>query len=122
MNQTIGTIDANVHLHAKNATVALLGLVHIGVSCLVFVLGRAGRGDGGGVHDGATGELEAALEQQSSDLGKHRQADLMFFQQVTEVQQCERRLAGGAIVPFESRRRSQCHLLHVLSRRFGSAN
>ena len=52
-------IDRNERLHAEVPLVALFGLMHLGVALAASVLGRAGRGNNGGVHDAAASEEQA---------------------------------------------------------------
>ena len=63
MHQARVGIDANVRLHLEVPLVALLSLVHLGVTLAVTVLGAAGRGNQGGVHHGAGLENQAFLSQ-----------------------------------------------------------
>ena len=49
----------NVRLHPEEPLVALLGLVHLRIAFALLVLGRAGRGDDGGVDDAALPEQQA---------------------------------------------------------------
>ena len=46
-------VHANMYLHAEVPLVALLGLMHFGITGVVGVLGRAWRCNIGGIHDGA---------------------------------------------------------------------
>src|SRR3954447_12116555 len=46
-----GDIDPDMRLHPKMPLVALLGLVHLRVAGLAFVLGRGRGGDDGGIND-----------------------------------------------------------------------
>ena len=54
MHQARGGIRANVRLHPEMPLVALLGLVPLRVALAFTVLGRAGRGDEGGIHPRAS--------------------------------------------------------------------
>ncbi len=50
-------VHCDVQLHPEVPLLALAGLVHLGVACLVGILRRAGRTDDGGVHDRAGAHL-----------------------------------------------------------------
>jgi hypothetical protein len=54
-------------LHPEEPLVALLGLVHLGISCALGVLGVAGRGNDGRVHNAATLEQQTFARQQRID-------------------------------------------------------
>lgn len=84
--------------------VALLCLLHLGVARFVGILGRTGRGDDGGIHDGAARELQPILLQQFPHDGEQGGTEIMLLQQMPEVEQ-----AGGvrhALAP-------QVHLAEV---------
>ena len=49
---TLG-IDTNVGLHAKVPLIAFLGLMHLRIALLLFVSGRAGCLNDGGIHQSA---------------------------------------------------------------------
>jgi hypothetical protein len=53
--------------------------VHVGVARLVGVLGRTGRSDDGGIHDGAGIDLEAALLQLLAYFGKQGFAQFVLM-------------------------------------------
>ncbi len=73
----------DVQLHAEVPLLALAGLVHLRVACLVGILGRAGRANDGGVHDGAGIDLEAAGLQFLSNLGAFAAALFMGAQDLS---------------------------------------
>lgn len=58
VRQTTLAVHTDVQLHADIPLLALAGLVHLGVTCLVGVLGGAGGADDGGAHDGVSVDLE----------------------------------------------------------------
>ena len=57
---------------------------------MVLVLGGGRGSDQGRIDDGASGELHAVGQQHLAYLGKQRVADLVLFEQVTELQQDRR--------------------------------
>jgi hypothetical protein len=77
--------------------VALLGLMHLGVSRLVGVLRRAGCADQRGIHDGARPQRKAAALQHPTDFGKQLLAQIVLLQQVAKLQ--HRGLVGHALEP-----------------------
>ena len=90
-------IHARVHLHAEVPLLALLGLVHLGVALAVLVLGRARRGDDGGVHHRALAHQQTALGEVRVDLGQDRCGQIMLLEQAAELQQ--RRGVGHVLAP-----------------------
>jgi hypothetical protein len=86
VGQAALAVHADVQLHAEVPLLALPGLVHLGVTRAFGVLGRAGRTDDGGVHDGAGLELEAALLQDLADLGEQLLAQLVLIEQPAELE------------------------------------
>ena len=74
-------VHTDVQLHAEVPLLPLAGLVHFGVSGLVGVLGRAGRADDGGVHDGAGVDLDATRLQLLAYTGEQRFAQLVVVEQ-----------------------------------------
>ena len=80
------TVHTDVQLHAEIPLLALAGLVHLGVSGLVCVLGGAGRTDDGGVHDGAGVDLDAARLQLLAHSCEQGFAQLVVAQQMAELE------------------------------------
>lgn len=76
---------------AEIPLLALAGLMHLGVTRLVGVLGGAGRANDAGVHDGASVDPEAALLQLLPNLGKQGFAQLVVIEEFAKLQQ------GGGI-------------------------
>lgn len=89
VNQPRVGIDADVALHAKVPLLALLGLMHLGVTLAVLVLGRAGRGNQGGVHHRALLEHQALVGQAGVDHGQHLRGQLVLFEQVAKAQDAD---------------------------------
>ena len=87
MNQSRFSVHADVRLHAVMPLVAFLGLVHLRVALAAGVLGRTGRCDDGGVHDGAHAHQQTLLVQVRVDLFKHRLRQVAGLQQAPELQQ-----------------------------------
>ena len=76
-----------MQLHAEIPLLAFAGLVHVVVARLVGVPGRTGRGDDGGIHDGAGIDLQAALLQVLAYLGKRGSAQFLLMVQFAKLQQ-----------------------------------
>ena len=115
VNQTRVGIDTDVRLHTEMPLIALLGLVHLGVALAAAVLGRTGRGNQRGVHDGAALEQQPLGLQGGIDRGQDRLGQLVLFEKVAKPQ--DRALIGkSAAAEIES-----CELLkqrHVVERFF----
>lgn len=79
-------IHANVRLHAKVTLIALLGLVHLGVTLAAVVLGRAGGRDQRGIHHGAGLEHQTAFNEFGVDGGQDLLAQPVFFDQMPNAQ------------------------------------
>ena len=88
VDQGAGAVHADVGLHTEVPLAALFSLVHLRVARFVLVLGGAGRGNDGGVHDGAPAQGQAIGQQQLAYLGKDGFAQIVGLQQVAKVQQC----------------------------------
>lgn len=71
MHQTRFGIHTDMRLHSKMPLVALLGLVHVGVTLAVLVLGRTGCRNDGGIHNGAGLKHQALLGKRGVDGGSH---------------------------------------------------
>jgi len=63
MRDTFFTVDADMRLGAEVVLVAFLGLMHLGIARLLFVLGRRWRGDDGGIDDHAGGDANSLAVQ-----------------------------------------------------------
>lgn len=87
---TLG-IDTNVGLHAKVPLIAFLGLMHLRIALLLFVLGRAGCLNDGGIHQSALGHHDACFGQPAIDGLEQLTGQLMLLEQVAEIHD------GGAI-------------------------
>ncbi len=83
--QPAPAVCAHVHLHAEVPLVALARLLHLGVALPIGVLGRARRGDDGGIHDGARAQLEPTLLQDAADHGEDGLPQVVALQQVAEL-------------------------------------
>ncbi len=87
---TLG-IDTNVGLHAKVPLIAFLGLMHLRIALLLFVLGRAGCLNDGGIDQGALSHHDACFGQPAIDGLEQLAGQLMLLQQVAEIRD------GGAV-------------------------
>lgn len=79
-------ILTGMDLHSKVPLVASLGLVYVGVTGLVLVLGRTGRVDDGGFEDDSSVKEQAFQVQMPADDFKNPGTLIMPFEQVTEVE------------------------------------
>ena len=59
VHQAAGTVHSNVHFHTEVPLIAFLGLHHFRAARPVGILGRAGRGNDGGVHGGASAQRQS---------------------------------------------------------------
>ncbi len=108
-------IHSNVGLHTEVPLVALLALVHLGVTLATLVLGGTGGRNHRGIHHGARLQLQALGLQQCVDRGQDLFGQLVAFQQVPEAQ--DARLAGDVFVPT----RQTCEVTkrrHIMQRFF----
>ncbi len=80
-------IHADVGLHAVVPLVALLRLVHLRVTLATGVLRRAGRGNDGGIHDGAGAHEQTLLGQVGVDLSEQRLGQVVGDEQASKLQQ-----------------------------------
>ena len=87
MDQPALAIRPDMQLHAEVPLVAFLGLVHLRMAALVFVLGRGRCRNQGRINYRATRELHSIRHEQLADLGKQGSAQMMRFEQVTEIEQ-----------------------------------
>src|ERR1041384_4930708 len=79
-----------MRLHAEMPLVTLLGLVHLRIAGLVFVLCRRRRGDDRGIDNCALAHQQAALLQHRPDLVEQHPGQVVFLQPMAEVQHCRR--------------------------------
>src|ERR1700730_15219892 len=77
---------AYVHFHPKVPLPTLLGLLHLRIAALRFVLGGAGRVNDGGVDDRPRFQQQAFVFQQRAYLGKDLLCQLLPLQQMSKVQ------------------------------------
>ena len=98
MCQTGIDVRAHMNFHPKEPLIALLGLMHDGITLLVLIL-RRGRGmDDRGVHHRAALEQQSPLLKRVVDHVHHLRRQLVMFQQVAE---------------FEGRRLVRQRILHL---------
>ena len=86
VHQSTVRVRARVCFHAKVPLLAFLSLVHFLVPFAVFVLGGAGRGDDGGIHQSACVREQSLVRKILVDQCKYLFGQRVFFQQVTETQ------------------------------------
>ena len=63
VGQAAAGIDTNMGLHAKVPLIAFLGLMHLRIALLLFVLGGAGSLNDGGIDQGALSHHDTCLGQ-----------------------------------------------------------
>ena len=85
-------VHADMGLHAEVPLIALLALVHLGVTFPAGALGRARRGDQRGVHHRAGLEQQTLGAQQIVDDHQDLRGQFVLFQQVAKPQ--DRALVG----------------------------
>ncbi len=85
VNEPFLTVDADMPLHAEVPLVAFLRLVHLRITRPIAVLGRTRRMDNGGIHNGASRDLEAVRGQISIDGLQQLCTQFMRLQQVAEL-------------------------------------
>jgi hypothetical protein len=78
MDQTGMGIDTNVGFHAEVPLIAFLGLVHLGVTLALLVLGGAGRFDDGGVYDGVLTQHQSFVAERGVDARKDPGSQVML--------------------------------------------
>lgn len=86
MHQSAVRVRAGVRLSAKVPLIAFFRLVHFFVPFAVFVLGGAGRGNDGGIYQGASAREQPLVCKILVDQRKYLVGQRVFFQQVTETQ------------------------------------
>ena len=79
-------INPDMGLHPEVPLVALLGLMHLGVSLAGAVLGGARCSNQGGVHHGSGLEHQALGSQGGVDGGQELHAEVVFFKEMTKPQ------------------------------------
>ena len=86
MHQARLSVHLNMGFHADVPLVALLNLVHLGVTLTGLVLGRAGRSNQRGVYHGARLEKQAVSSQLGVDDLQYLGVQIVLFEQMTESQ------------------------------------
>ena len=114
MGQATLGIDTNVGLHAKVPLIAFLGLMHLRIALLLFVLGRAGCLNDGGIHQSALGHHDACFGQPAIDGLEQLTGQLMLLEQVAEIHD------GGAIRQGASQRDIMSHQLTFADSEFST--
>ncbi|MEH8689191.1 hypothetical protein RAG37_12850 [Klebsiella pneumoniae] len=69
----------------KVPLIAFLGLMHLRIALLLFVLGRAGCLNDGGIHQSALGHHDACFGQPAIDGLEQLTGQLMLLEQVAEI-------------------------------------
>lgn len=83
VHQSALAVQTDVQLHPEAPLLALFGLVHLGVSGFVCILGGARCSNDGGVHNGAGIDLEASDLQLLPDFRKQVFSQFVFIEQLT---------------------------------------
>ena len=89
MHQARLSVHPNMGFHAEVPLIALLNLVHLGVTLTGLVFGRAGRSNQGGVYHGARLEQQAVSGQLGVDDLQNLWTQLVLFEQMTESQDAD---------------------------------
>src|SRR4051794_13614866 len=88
MNEAGFAIHTNMALHAELPLIAFLGLTHFWISFLLLVFRRGRCSNNRGVNYRTASNLQSSLGQVPVDLTKQLIAQMVLFQQMTEVQYC----------------------------------
>ena len=97
VHQTLVRIRANVGFHAEMPLVALLRLVHLGVTGAGTVLGGTGCRNQGGIDHRALFEQQAFGRQRGVDSGQDLNAQVVCFEHVAKAQ--DGALVGKVVFP-----------------------
>ena len=89
--QLAATVNTNVRLHVKISLVSLVGLVHLCIPDLVFILGLTRRTDDGCIHDCASGKFHTVPLKIHVDQPKKLITQIVMLHQMPE-------LADGCLV------------------------
>jgi hypothetical protein len=89
VHQTGLRVHPNMGFHAEVPLVALLNLVHLGVTLTGLILGRARCSNQGGIHHGARLEQQAVSGQLGVDDLQNLWAQRVLFQQMTKSQDAD---------------------------------
>ena len=89
MHQARLSVHPNMGFHAEVPLVALLNLVHLGVTLTGLVLGRAGRSNQRGVYHGARLEQQAVSGQLGVDDLQNLWTQRVLFEQMTKSQDAD---------------------------------
>ena len=89
MDQAGILVDADKDFHPVVPLIALLGLVHFRIPLPLFVIGGAGGGNQGGIHDLALAHRHAPCAEMVIDRLKDVLAQLVLLKQVPEGQDCQ---------------------------------
>ena len=109
VNQLSAAIDAYVGFHAKVPLVALLHLMHLRVTLAIFVLGRTGRIDDRGIHDGAGVDGKAVVFKVFGNQCKQLIAQVVRLQKMTEFAYRVSSGAGSRPRSMPTRRMAQSY-------------
>src|ERR1017187_107043 len=85
MNDRLLAIHADVRLGSEIPLIALLGLMHLGVTFAAGILRRTGRMDDGRIHDGAGRDADARAFQVAVHRVQHLTAQIVRLKQVAET-------------------------------------
>ena len=75
-----------MHLHAKIPLLALSGLMHLRVTTLLLVLGRARSMNDAGIHHGTLGYEQSLILEVGVDFIQQYHRQIVLLQQMPEVQ------------------------------------
>ncbi len=117
MHDPMAAIGTDVRLHTEVPLVAFLGLVHLRIARLLFVLRRARRVDDRRIDNRAPAHDDPAVGQMAVHLGKELLAEFMLLDEVAKL--TRGRLVGNSgFTQVDSRARA--HRKHVVKRLFNS--
>jgi len=101
-------IRTDMRLHPEVPLVAFFRLVHLRIALARCVLRRARRRDDRRVHDAAALQHQSLAGEVGVDAAKDLRGDVVFFQQVPEVQ--DRRLIGRGLRHRQARKPAHGHV------------
>jgi len=101
MNTAALSIYSNVGFHSKIPLLPLFGLMHLWITALAFVLGRAGGIDDRGIYNGSLLEEYSLRFQMAGYLIEELFANFVLLQQSPKIE-------GGRLIRYRACQREPC--------------
>src|SRR5690606_32722105 len=86
VNQPAVGIHTNVRLHAEKPLISFPGLMHLGITLTILILGRTRRMDDGRVDDGAMTQHQSVLTQVAVDDLEQRRGHAVALKETTKIE------------------------------------